>query len=129
MIRIPVSRKHFSVVKVIDDSTVVINACKTDIQYNDLFIIYKEDDEIFDPVTAESLGKLQIIKGTAKVLHIQDHMTTIKSNKTKNIQTKTIPVMRVFGPFATETIQTEIEDLPFDKDVQIGDIVEITNRV
>jgi hypothetical protein len=117
------------VVKVIDGSTVVINAGKTDIHYNDLFIIYKEDDEIFDPVTAENLGKLQIIKGTAKVLHIQDHMTTIKSNKTKNIQTKTIPAMRVFGPFATETIQTELEDLPFDRDVQIGDIVEITNRV
>jgi hypothetical protein len=129
MIRIPISREHFNVVKVIDDSTVVINAGKADIHNNDLFIVYKEDDEIFDPITAESLGKLQIIKGTAKVLHIQDNMTTIKSNKTKNIQTKTTPIMRTFGPFTSETVQTELEDLPFDRYVEIGDIVEITNRV
>jgi hypothetical protein len=129
MIRGPVSRKRFNVVKVIDDSTVVINAGKGDIHYNDLFVVYKEDDEIIDPVTNENLGKLQIFKGTAKVLHIQDHMTTIKSNTTKNIQTKTTSVIRVFGPFTGETIQTESENLPFDRDVQIGDIVEITNRV
>jgi hypothetical protein len=129
MIRTTVTRKHFSVVKIIDDSTVVINAGRTDIRYNDLFVIYREDDEVFDPVTAESLGKLQIIKGTAKVLNIQDRMTTIKSNKTKKIQTKTTPLIRTFGPFTTETIQTELEDLPFDRDVGIGDIVEITNRV
>jgi hypothetical protein len=116
------------VVKVIDDSTVVINAGKDDIRYNDLFVVYIEDDEIIDPVTNESLGKLQIIKGTAKVLHIQDRMTTIKSNKTKSIQTKTNSMLRALGPLASETIKTEFEELPFSSQVQVGDIVEITNR-
>jgi hypothetical protein len=121
------------VVKVIDDSTVVINAGKDDIRYNDKFVIYKEDDEIFDPLTNKSLGVLQIIKGTAKVLHIQDNMTTIKSNKTKNIQTKNIqtrttPLIQFYGPSSSETIKIESENLPFERDVQIGDIVEITNR-
>ncbi|WP_051931100.1 hypothetical protein [Rahnella sp. WP5] len=45
------------------------------------FQIIEFGEEIIDPETNESLGTLEILKGTAKVLHIQEKMTTLISNE------------------------------------------------
>ncbi|NIF50098.1 hypothetical protein F3J28_20280 [Enterobacter sp. Ap-1006] len=65
----------------VDDYTVVINKGSEDgITMHDRFKIVALGDEIIDPDTLESLGQLEIVKGMAKVSHIQEKVTTITSN-------------------------------------------------
>jgi hypothetical protein len=40
-----------------------------------LFVIYELGDEIYDPETSESLGRLEIVKGRVKVTHVQDKIS------------------------------------------------------
>ncbi len=70
------------VIKVIDDYRVVINkGSKDGVVDKTRFLIYKLDEELFDPETKESLGKLEIVKGTGSPVHIQERMATIESDK------------------------------------------------
>ncbi len=70
------------VVKIIDAYTVVINrGTLHNIKEGQRFLIFQEDEqETTDPITGESLGHLEIIKGTGKVLHVQEKIATIKSD-------------------------------------------------
>jgi hypothetical protein len=72
------------VAKVIDPHTVVINAgANYEIRIGQRFQIYSLGDEVRDPVTGESLGHLEMIKGSGSVAHVQDKMATIKSIMTE----------------------------------------------
>jgi len=74
--------KKIKVIKVIDNYTLVINSGSDDgvtDQYE--FLVYSLDEELFDPDTNESLGALENVKGIAIPIHIQNKMTTIKSNQ------------------------------------------------
>jgi hypothetical protein len=72
------------VAKVVDPHTVVINAgANNGIQIGQRFQIYSLGDEVLDPVTGESLGHLEMIKGSGSVAHVQDKMATIKSIMTE----------------------------------------------
>ena len=72
------------VAKVIDPHTVVINAgANNEIRIGQRFQIYSLGDEVRDPVTGESLGHLEMIKGSGSVAHVQDKMATIKSIMTE----------------------------------------------
>lgn len=72
------------VAKVVDPHTVVINAgAKNGIQVGQRFQIYSLGDEVCDPITGESLGHLEMIKGSGSVAHVQDKMATIKSIMTE----------------------------------------------
>ncbi|MEJ2499421.1 MAG: hypothetical protein P8Y46_08965, partial [Sulfurovaceae bacterium] len=71
----------FKVIKVIDETTIVINAGKKEgITESSEFLIFELGEELFDPETAEELGCLEIVKGTGEPIHIQDKITTIESN-------------------------------------------------
>lgn len=75
------SDRYFAkVVKVIDDYTVVINAGKDKgIQKGKAFLIVSIGEMIIDPDTGEELGALEIIRGKADVIHVQDRMATLTS--------------------------------------------------
>lgn len=45
------------------------------------FLIIEIGESIEDPETGENLGELEIIKGEAMTLHIQDKMSTLISNE------------------------------------------------
>lgn len=46
------------------------------------FLIYKlSEEDILDPQTNENLGKLEIVKGTGRIIHLQDKMATIESDR------------------------------------------------
>ncbi|MCK8154417.1 hypothetical protein MYG01_21420 [Citrobacter amalonaticus] len=49
------------------------------------FLIVELGDSVIDPDTGENLGVLEIVKGEAKIFHIQEKMTTLISNE--HIQT------------------------------------------
>jgi len=50
------------------------------------FLVYEEGEEIFDPITKESLGILEKPKGRYKVYNLQERLTILSCEKTQNNQ-------------------------------------------
>jgi len=109
-----------TVAKVIDDYTVVINhGADKGVKTGDRFLIYfVEKEELLDPETGESLGHLELVRGTGTVTHVQAKLSTIESNRfEKNPRVK----RRIRSPgeylgglasfLATETTE-EVEETP-----------------
>jgi hypothetical protein len=67
------------VAAVISARRVVINKGASDgIKHSQRFIIYQVSaEEIIDPITKESLGRLETYKGAGKVVHIQERMSVL----------------------------------------------------
>jgi hypothetical protein len=114
------------VVKVIDDFTVVINKGSVNgIKKGDNFLIYYvEPDELIDPVSGESLGNLEIVRGTGSVTHVQEKMTTIKSNRTESGGRVTRKAFGLIASVMGETIEhPERQAVPFD-DPKVDDFAK-----
>lgn len=74
--------ENIRIVKIIDQFKVVINKGRKDgITDYMTFLIYENGDKIIDPLTNKDLGTLEITKGKAVPVHIQDHMTTLESDE------------------------------------------------
>jgi hypothetical protein len=89
------------------------------------------DGYVNDPDTNESLGKLEIIKGTAKPIHIQENMTIIQSNRYNIVEDKKI--IKKSSLFVGSQVEEIIEPRertikPFNNPA-IGDFVKILNKV
>nr|QJS05493.1 hypothetical protein [Psychrobacter sp.] len=116
------------VAKVIDDFTLTINrGSDHEITKGDRFLVYSIDpEELIDPETGESLGYLEIIRGTGIAIHVQEKMTTIESSRYTN---RGRTIRRQSGAFASlsgETIEEpEQKLLPFDSP-EVGDKVKPT---
>ena len=66
-----------------DDHRVVINrGADGGIRMGQRFLIYAIGKEILDPVTQKSLGKLELVRGTGKVTHVQAKMAVVESDMT-----------------------------------------------
>jgi hypothetical protein len=100
------------VVKVIDDFRVVINRGRLDgVEIGDCFLVYEIGEELLDPDTDESLGKLEIVKGRGQAKHVQQRLTTLQSLESERIARRSIM-------FDTDY---ETRELPYN-DPKIGDI-------
>ncbi len=115
-----------SIVKILDDFTLVINKGSEDgVKKGDTFLVYYvEPEELIDPVSGESLGNLEIVRGSGSVTHVQEKMATIKSNRTESggriIRRATGIIASVMG----ETIEhPERQAIPFD-DPMVGDFAK-----
>ena len=72
----------FRVVHIIDQENIVINIGKNgDIKKGNRFLIYGIGDELFDPDTKQSLGKLEIVRGEGIVTHVQERMCIVQSDE------------------------------------------------
>ncbi|NBI61314.1 hypothetical protein D3Z53_25830 [Lachnospiraceae bacterium] len=81
------SMKIPCVAKVLDNNQLVLNigSCD-DVVMGQRFLIYGlSDDEIIDPITHESLGHLELVRGTGSVIFIQEKMCIIKSDSTSTL--------------------------------------------
>lgn len=63
------------------DSVTINRGKEQGIKNGQTFVIYALGNEVFDPDTNESLGILEIPKGQGTVVHVQEKMATILSNK------------------------------------------------
>ena len=70
-----------TVAAVVGESRVVINKGANDgIMFGQRFTLYElSEQDIIDPASGESLGRLETIKGTGKVVHIQDKLSIIEA--------------------------------------------------
>lgn len=106
-----IEQNIFKVAKVINDYELVINVgSNKGLIEGSRFIVYSLGNEIFDPDTHESLGKLEIIKGTGKVTHVQEKMAIIKTIGTINpkIAKKTIketPYYNYFNDYCNDALR------------------------
>lgn len=116
------------VVEVLSPTQIVINRGREDgIEEGTRFLVYVlSDDELTDPETGDSLGHLEIVKGTGVATHAQERMTTVRSDMKSSPERK---VVRKQGPgqlFSTEveTVQKEGGEIRPFKDPERGDRVK-----
>lgn len=123
--------KTTKIAKIVDDYTVVINkGAKDGLKVGQRFIIYAYGDEIHDPDTNESLGMLEIVKGTGKISHLQDAIATLKSDMTeatsksiRRIKRQSGMNFNLFGPTSEEIEEANPPlSIPFENPV-VGDFV------
>jgi hypothetical protein len=113
-----------AVAKVIDDCKVVINrGLSNGIRESQRMLIYRIDEEIKDPDTGESLGNLELVIGTGKVIFVQEKIAILESD---NI-VRTKPNEGLFAPTlydqAVKNGLIEPTPRPFDHP-QVGDRVK-----
>ncbi|ERL41778.1 FlgT C-terminal domain-containing protein [Pasteurella multocida] len=121
------SKREIVVVKVQNDTKIVINVGSDHgIKVGDKFLVYYVDpEELIDPITGESLGQLETVRGTGSAVHVQPKMTTIESNRKE----KPKKVVSRSGSGALASLMGEVveypepEIIPFD-DPKIGDSVK-----
>lgn len=115
-----------SVAKINDEFTLVINrGSDHGVTKGDNFLVYYvEPEELIDPETGESLGHLEVIRGTGTAIHVQPKMTTIKSNR---VISKGRVIRRQSGIWSSlsgEIVEEpEKEAVPFDEP-HVGDKVK-----
>ena len=114
-----------TIAKIIDEYTVIINrGALDDIKQGQRFLLYRlSEEEMKDPISGKSLGYLEMVKGTGKVIHVQERMSTIESDKTKPSERRIVRRKSPFTPFMgaeEETIVLPGNLVPFDEP-EIGD--------
>ncbi|WP_013322919.1 hypothetical protein [Gloeothece verrucosa] len=111
-----------SVAEIIDDYKLVINKGEKDgIRKGQRMLVYRvSEEDIKDPETGESLGYLELVRGTGKIIYIQEKMSILESDKT--------PINSYWSAFPSQLdkyIEKLLEGklLPFENP-QIGDKVK-----
>lgn len=101
------------VAEVIDEYNIVINrGANSGVKLGDRYqIYYLSNEDIIDPETNESLGKLEHIVGTGKVINVQTSMSTLESclYSKRESRTKVVKPYSAIFNFAGETSETIIE--------------------
>lgn len=118
--------KEIQVAKVLSRTRLVLNVGSDDgIKEDSRFLVYSIDDEdITDPITGNSLGKLEYVKGTGHVIHLQEKMCTIETlrkNSGKRVIQRKNPFLWGVGGMETETEEIPADELEEFDNVMIGD--------
>lgn len=114
------------VAKVIDDFKVVVNrGVEHGVKMGTRYLIYGIGDDIKDPETGESLGAIELVRGTGKVVHVQDKICTVETDMSRTSTRKTRYRDQGYGLamlYGKEKIEEEGESItiPFE-DPQVGD--------
>lgn len=117
------SKKKAVVATIIDEYNVVLNrGTKNGVQIGDHYqLYYLSDEDIIDPETNTSLGKLEYIIGMGKVINVQDTMCTLEScdfDKESTVKkiTKSNPYTNIFlnNSTTTEEIIEPPKKKPFE---------------
>lgn len=115
-----ISKGRIAVAYILGSDRVVINrGIKDGVKVGQKFLVYAlSDEEVVDPITGESLGLLEIPKGTGKIVHAQDHMATLESDKElKNDQSVNV-TGRLTGELPTPGMKA-----PF-RNPRVGDLAK-----
>ena len=112
------------VAQVLNGFTLVLNRGADDkVKVGQRFLVYGFGDEIIDPETQQSLGTLELVRGTGVVAHLQPKLAVLKSDR-KNAPQRRVIKQQPMLPFATE--ETVFEDpvaVEFDYP-EVGDLVK-----
>ena len=117
--------KEIRVAKVLSETRLVLNKGYNDgIKAYSNFLVYSiGEEDIIDPVTAKSLGKLEYVKGKGHVIHLQENMCTIETFKKPNRIIRTSNPISIFR--GTETEEIPSDELEIFTDVIVGDYAKL----
>ncbi|WP_418451867.1 hypothetical protein [Candidatus Ventrimonas sp.] len=117
------------VVRVIDEYKLVLNIGSDDgAKQGQKYLIYEVGpEEIFDPDTKESLGFLELVKGTGIITHVQPKMSTIESciydkSSSKTVRRNPLGVLSDY----VETVDSNQIQRPFENP-RINDLAKRVN--
>lgn len=126
-------RYFAKVVYIADKYTVVINAgLDRGVKLGDKFLVVGLGDLIFDPETNEELERLEVVRGRAEVVHVQDRLSTLKSieifrqpdvREIKKVTSRSTGLSALIGPqdMVTESI-TPSDPVTLElRGAQVGD--------
>ena len=119
------------VAKIVDEYTIVINKGARDgVKSGQRFLFYNYSEEVLDPDTKDSLGKLEVVRGTGRVTHLQETMATVGSDMTTSPGRSTRRVRRtsmgmVAGLFGPEEVEETLpaQAIPFEG-AKVGDLAK-----
>lgn len=75
----------YRVVKIIDDTSLIINAgTDNNVEIGDVMEIHGKSETIFDPETKEDLGKIDIVKDSLKVTKVYEKMCVCETSYVSN---------------------------------------------
>jgi len=75
------------VASLIDDIRIVINrGSNSGVSIGDRYLIYSIGQEILDPDTKQSLGRIEIVKGRGEVIHVQENISIIQTTEKVEVQ-------------------------------------------
>ena len=75
----------YRVVKIIDDTSLIINAgTDNSVEIGDVMEIHGKSETIFDPETKEDLGKIDIVKDSLKVTKVYEKMCVCETSYVSN---------------------------------------------
>lgn len=113
------SKERAMVAQVIDDFHVVLNRGNAHgVEEGDKYqIYYLGDEDIIDPETNKSLGKLEYIVGIGKVTNVQEHMCVLESceyakGHTKKIVKRTNGLLGTMNPWGDGSVTEETVEPP-----------------
>ena len=108
------------VIQALDEYRLVLNRGLNDgVRSGDRFLIFALGAELKDPETGEGLGRLEVVRGTGTVVHVQERMATIQSDAFETTSPRTIKRgPSIFG--TEEVVEGRRERLPF-RGASIGD--------
>jgi len=89
------------IVKCLSEYEIVINKGKSNgVNEGQTFLVYLLDDEMFDPESHESLGRLEIVCGKGRIIHVQEKMATLESCTFEASEQRTIKKHKRQQPFS-----------------------------
>lgn len=107
----------------LDSYQVAINRGANDgIEIGDRFLVFQLGDEIEDPDTGESLGLLEIVRGRAKVVHLQERMATLESIESVSRGGKKRVIKSGLSPLFNQEVVEEVSDEQVALNAKIGDL-------
>lgn len=115
-------KKKYKVIKIIDDTTLIINAGSVnDIEVGDEMEIHGKSENIYDPETNENLGKIDIIKDRLKITKVYEKMCICETSYVSNYFSSLLS-----NPlFASTQRKLDVEPTEIsgtaDKTIRIGD--------
>ncbi len=108
------------------------------VKTGDRFLVFGIGPHIADPDTGEDLGVLELVRGQGRVVHVQEHLSTIRTAErrrtrpAKRITTReaglstTDFILSRLGGKSASVIEEELspeEEVPFES-VQLGDFAK-----
>ena len=120
------------IAKILDDLRFVINqGSDHDIRRGGRFVVFFLGDKIVDPDSGEDLGVLEMVRGRARVVHVQERISTLESIEEETTPGKVRKIRRepqrgllalTSGP-SVEEIEEGSETRPIGLNAKIGDFV------
>lgn len=111
------------VVSTIDDYRFVINhGSKNGVEVGANYLIFQIGDNIIDPDTGEDLGPLEIVRGRARVTHVQERLATLESSETVVIPGR----KRIIKRRAASGIAAALLNMPSVEEIEEGSEIHMS---